>query len=154
MSDILGRDIHVEDIVVYAKREDKKQSVGIGIVVDPNHRYGREVRVKVIPLSSKHAKLGQYKVGFNLMSVGTPIVHLNDCQVMVMPNNGLLPEGLADALISALGMRERALTKAEEARLVNKEMSPSQRWNRHVAAKQADEALTQDLELNNLLDTI
>lgn len=154
MSDILGKEITAGDIVVYAKREDKKQSVGIGIVVDPNHRYGRDVRVKVIPLSSKHAKLGQFKVGYNLMSAGTPVVHVNDCQVLVMPDKGLLPEGLEDALVKSLGLRERALVKEEESRLKNKEMTPSQRWNRHVTDKRVDDAISHDLELNSLLESI
>ena len=154
MSDILGKEIEVNDIVIYAKREGKRQMVGIGIVLDPNYMYGRDVRVRVVPLSSPHAKAGKFKVGYNLMSAGTPITHLNDSQILVVPNKDALPKEMIEALESAVGLRERALKAAEESRLANKKLTPSQRFNNFSVEKRKDDAILDDPDLKDLLSTI
>ncbi len=146
MSDILGKEIQVNDIVIYAKREGKRQIVGIGIVLDPNYLYGRDVRVRVVPLSSPHAKSGTYKVGYNLMSAGTPVTHLNDYQILVVPNKDALPTEMIETLERAVGLRERSLAKAEESRLANKKLSPSQRLNAHITAKREDEVIASEVD--------
>ena len=154
MSDVLGKDIEVNDIVIYAKREGSRQIVGIGIVIDPNYMYGRDVRVRIVPLSSVHAKSGMWRVGYNLMSAGTPVTHLNDYQIMVIPNKGAMPPEMIKTLEDAVGLRERALASAEESREANKKLTPSQRFNVPSAARRRDIELEQDDDLQDLLKTI
>lgn len=154
MSDILGKDIEVNDIVIYAKREGSRQIVGIGIVLDPNYMYGRDVRVRIVPLSSPHAKSGMWKVGYNLMSAGTPVTHLNDYQIMVIPNRDALPPEMIKTLEDAVDLRERALASAEESRLANIKLTPSQRFNNFSAEKRKDDELAQDEDIQDLLRTI
>ena len=154
MSDVLGKDIEVNDIVIYAKREGSRQIVGIGIVIDPNYMYGRDVRVRIVPLSSVHAKSGMWRVGYNLMSAGTPVTHLNDYQIMVIPNKGAMPPEMIKTLEDAVGLRERALASAEESREANKKLTPSQRFNVHSAERRRDIELEQDDDLQDLLKTI
>lgn len=154
MSDVLGKDIEKDDIVIYAKREGSRQIVGIGIVIDPNYMYGRDVRVRIVPLSSVHAKSGMWRVGYNLMSAGTPVTHLNDYQIMVIPNKDAMPPEMIETLERAVGLRERALASAEASRLANKELTPSQRFNVHSAERRRDIELEQDDELNDLITHI
>ena len=154
MSDVLGKEIEVNDIVIYAKRDGKRQIVGIGIVLDPNYLYGRDVRVRIVPLSSTHAKSGMWKVGYNLMSPGTPVAHLNDYQIMVIPNREALPVEMIKALEDAVALREKALASAEESRLANKKLTPSQRFNNFSAAKREDDAIAADQDVQDLLRTI
>lgn len=154
MSDVLGQEIEVNDIVIYAKREGKRQIVGIGIVLDPNYMYGRDVRVRIVPLSSVHAKSGMWKVGYNLMSAGTPVTHINDYQIMVIPNQDALPPEMIKTLKDAVILRDKALKSAEESRIANTKLTPSQRFNNFSAAKRENDAIVLDDETQDLLRSI
>ncbi len=151
MKDVTGNEIKNEDIIIFSKRDERRQSVGFGIVVEANHRYGTDIRIKTIPLSSKHARMGVFKVGYKLMSSGTPIVHLQEYQVFVVKDPTTLADGIVEALRKALDL-QRQVDASAVVRTAEKKMSAGERFSNHSARKREDDAIAQAIALQQAID--